>query len=291
MNNKCHIVRDLLPSYIDDLCSKESRQFIEEHVASCHTCRDVLHTMEHDVDVSDGIEQMKRLEAKKPFKKVAAFFNTQRRLTKYILITALISLGLGICFLANSMVKQNEYKNEVNKLEMVDHEKEVIMKDVFHVLGASSEVTKQEEEQLLKVFEKYKEKLHLLAVFPTADVEDWVKENSSVKKEPTTIYPIEYNKAVAVIGNEGVIGQNKQIFPSQYDLGTVVMANSKWVIQYEYKSSYEKTVERHHQFKYYGPSVWNFFQLPILLFAIFSVLLIVWLFLKKHNNHIKDVMG
>ncbi|WML58503.1 zf-HC2 domain-containing protein [Neobacillus sp. PS2-9] len=291
MNNKCHIVRDLLPSYIDDLCSKESRQFIEEHVASCSTCRNVLHTMEHNVEVSEGIEQTKRLEAKKPFKKVAEFFNAQRRLTKYILITALISLGLGICFLANSMVKLNEYKNEVNKLEMVDHEKEDIMKDVFHVLGASSEVTEQEEEQLLKVFEKYKEKLHLLAVFPAADVEDWVKENPSVKKEPTTIYPIEYNKAAAVIGSEGIFGRNKQIIPSQYDLGTVAMANSKWVIQYEYKSSYEKTVERHHQLKYYGQSVWSFFQLPILLFAIFSVLLIVWLFLKKHNKHLKDVMG
>lgn len=291
MNNKCHIVSDLLPSYIDDLCSKESRQFIEEHIALCSTCRDVLHTMRNNVEISEGIEQTKRLEAKKPFKKVAEFFNAQRRLTKYILITALISLGLGICSLANSVVKQNEYKNEVNKLEMVDHEKEDIMKDVFHVLGASSEVTKQEEEQLLKVFEKYKEKLHLLAVFPTADVEDWVKENPSVKKEPTTIYPIEYNKAAAVIGNEGVIGQNKQIFPSQYDLGTVVMANSKWVIQYEYKSSYEKTVERHHQFKYYGPSIWSFFQLPILLFAIFSVLLIVWLFLKKHNKQLKNVIG
>ncbi|WP_413305431.1 zf-HC2 domain-containing protein [Bacillus sp. 1P10SD] len=291
MNNKCHIVRDLLPSYIDDLCSNESRQFIEEHVASCHVCRDVLHTMENDVEVSDGIEQKKRLEAKKPFKKVAAFFNAQRRLTKYILITALISLGLGICFLANSMVKQKEYKAEVTKLEMVEQEKADIMEDVFHILGSSNEVTKLEEEQLLEVFNKYKEKLHLLAIFPAADLGDWVKENPSVRKEPTTIFPIEYHKAVSVIGSEGIIGANKQIISSQYDLGTVVMANSKWVIQYEYKSSYEKTVERHHQFKYYGPSVWSFFQLPILLFAIFSVLLIVWLILKKHNNHIKDVMG
>jgi hypothetical protein len=291
MNNKCHIVRDLLPSYIDNLCSKESRQFIKEHVASCSTCRDVLHIMEKDVEVADEIDQRKRLEANKPFKKVAGFFNAQRRLTKYILITALISLGLGICFLANSIVKQKEFKDEVTKLEMVGQEKADIMEEVFHILGSSNEVTNLEKEQLLEVFKKYKGKLHLLAVFPTADVEDWVKENPSIKKEPTTIYPIEYNKAAAVIGSEGIFGRNEQIIPSQYDLGTVAMANSKWVIQYEYKSSYEKTVERHHQLKYYGPSVWSFFQLPILLFTIFSVLLIVWLFLKKHNKHLKDVMG
>jgi hypothetical protein len=69
------------------------------------------------------------------------------------------------------------------------------------------------------------------------------------------------------------------------------MANKRWVIQYEYKSSYEQTIERHHQLTYYGPSTWSIFQAPILLFALFIVLLVFWLFLKRQNKRLKDVMG
>ncbi|MCK2005116.1 sigma-70 family RNA polymerase sigma factor [[Brevibacterium] frigoritolerans] len=65
-------------------------------------------------------------------------------------------------------------------------------------------------------------KLNLLAVLPAVDIEDWLQENASVKQKPTTIYPIEYNKAAIVIVNEGILRKNEPITPSGYDLGTVV---------------------------------------------------------------------
>lgn len=86
----------------------------------------------------------------------------------------------------------------------------------------STEVTEKEEKQLLTIFKKYNKKLNLLAVLPAADIEDWLQENASVKQKPTTIYPIEYNKAAIVIGNEGILRKNEPITPSGYDLGTVV---------------------------------------------------------------------
>jgi len=290
MDNKCNIVRDLLPSYIDHLCSKDSVNFIEEHMNSCIKCRDVLESMKTDVDFSDEIDEVYKVEVKKPFQKVSRFFNAQKKLTNYLLLATLISLVFGFVFLIHSVMEFSEYKEEVNKLDVVDQEKEAIMDDVFNVLGSSTEVTEKEEKQLATVFKKYNEKLNLLAVFSVADIEDWLKENASVSKKPTTINPIEYNKAGIVIGNEGIIGKNEHIIPSPYDLGTVVMANKNWVIQYEYKSSYEQTIERHHQLTYYGPTTWSIFQAPILLFTIFTVLLIFWLFLKRQNNRLKDVM-
>lgn len=35
----CDIVRDLLPLYVDDVCSKKSREMIEEHLKECEECR------------------------------------------------------------------------------------------------------------------------------------------------------------------------------------------------------------------------------------------------------------
>ncbi|CAM3405574.1 zf-HC2 domain-containing protein [Paenibacillus lupini] len=39
---KCHIVQDLLPSYIDGLLSAETEHDIQQHLQECETCR-VLH--------------------------------------------------------------------------------------------------------------------------------------------------------------------------------------------------------------------------------------------------------
>lgn len=291
MDNKCNIVRDLLPSYIDHLCSQDSIQFIEEHMNSCKNCREVLESMKNDVDFSDEIDEVYKLEVKRPFQKVSRFLIGQKKLTNYLLLATLFSLLFGFIFLIHSIIKYSENKEEVTKLEVVEQEKEAIMDDVFHILGASTVLTEREEKQLLTIFKKYDTKLNLLAVFSAADIEDWLQENASVKQKPTTIFPIEYNEAAIVIGNKGKLRKNEPITPSGYDLGTIVMANNRWVIQYEYKSSYEETIERHHQLTYYGPSTLSILQAPILMFTIFSVLFIVWLFLKRQNKRLKDVMG
>ncbi|ABX43455.1 DUF3955 domain-containing protein [Lachnoclostridium phytofermentans] len=42
MNKSCDIVRDLIPLYIDNVCSQESRKFVEEHVEHCESCKEEL---------------------------------------------------------------------------------------------------------------------------------------------------------------------------------------------------------------------------------------------------------
>ena len=35
----CQVIRDLMILYEDDVCSKESRGLIEEHIEECEECR------------------------------------------------------------------------------------------------------------------------------------------------------------------------------------------------------------------------------------------------------------
>ena len=35
----CEIIRDLLPLYVDDVCSEKSKDMIEEHLRGCEECR------------------------------------------------------------------------------------------------------------------------------------------------------------------------------------------------------------------------------------------------------------
>ena len=40
MNNiNCDIIKDLLPLYYDDICSEDSKTFIDEHLATCINCK------------------------------------------------------------------------------------------------------------------------------------------------------------------------------------------------------------------------------------------------------------
>ena len=39
MRISCEMVEDLLPLYLDDSCSKDSRIAVEEHLRACQDCR------------------------------------------------------------------------------------------------------------------------------------------------------------------------------------------------------------------------------------------------------------
>ena len=41
VNNKCQIVRDLLPLYQDNVCSEESRRMVDEHLKDCKDCKTI----------------------------------------------------------------------------------------------------------------------------------------------------------------------------------------------------------------------------------------------------------
>lgn len=40
-NTNCNIIKDLLPSYMEELCSKESCQMIDEHFTECKQCQNL----------------------------------------------------------------------------------------------------------------------------------------------------------------------------------------------------------------------------------------------------------
>lgn len=48
-NKNCKIVRDLLPSYMENLLSNESKLFVDEHIDSCSECKKYLDTISKDI--------------------------------------------------------------------------------------------------------------------------------------------------------------------------------------------------------------------------------------------------
>ena len=47
----CDLVQDLLPLYLDDACSASSKKVVEEHLAECVACREVVQKLkDHTVE-------------------------------------------------------------------------------------------------------------------------------------------------------------------------------------------------------------------------------------------------
>lgn len=103
---KCEIIRDLLPSYVDGLTSRESDRAIEEHLKGCRECREYMDEMKQEVQKPDVIQANKR--AIKPFKKVKKFLWKAVGLT--ILICALVFGGITYYYGKSWNVKAGEVK-------------------------------------------------------------------------------------------------------------------------------------------------------------------------------------
>ena len=82
-NNKCKIVQDLLPNYIEKLTSNETSEFINEHLKKCDECNEIYKQM--DINLESNIEKSTQREINffKKYKKRLFLF-------KLIIISILI---------------------------------------------------------------------------------------------------------------------------------------------------------------------------------------------------------
>ena len=66
---ECDIIKDLLPSYVDNICSAASREWIEAHLAECEECRTSMEVMKHTELSAKRLEQEGLDAAKKVIRK------------------------------------------------------------------------------------------------------------------------------------------------------------------------------------------------------------------------------
>ncbi|HHW35698.1 MAG TPA: hypothetical protein GXX18_00085 [Bacillales bacterium] len=63
----CNIIKDLLPSYIDGICSEETAIEVEKHIGNCVECKHYMHAMQQPTKhiIETNVEV-----AKEPFKRI-----------------------------------------------------------------------------------------------------------------------------------------------------------------------------------------------------------------------------
>ena len=88
---ECAIVKDLLPLYIEDMVSEETKLFINEHLKECEDCRNELDILKSEALISTP-EIISENEMR-PFRKAAKKLNRQLYGFSYMLIILFILLG------------------------------------------------------------------------------------------------------------------------------------------------------------------------------------------------------
>ena len=67
MKISCDVIRDLLPLYVEDMLSNDSKNIVDEHIEQCESCRDELKKLSAD---ETYINTVNNNENKKMTKKI-----------------------------------------------------------------------------------------------------------------------------------------------------------------------------------------------------------------------------
>ena len=114
-NETCYLVEDLIPSYIDEVVTDESKKIMDEHFKTCEDCRKKLESMKGDVFVETA--QNADLYDKELLKKVSLNVRKKENKTKTAFIVA-ITLIIGLFVFINlPIIKVNPDKLDVHTIE------------------------------------------------------------------------------------------------------------------------------------------------------------------------------
>lgn len=101
----CEVVKDLFPSYIDELTGEVTNQLIEEHTKECENCRQTLASMKEPEPESTEQPQKKEIDYLKKTRKK----NRKNIMIAVIVVLALVLGGFGVKHFFVGTTMQYEY--------------------------------------------------------------------------------------------------------------------------------------------------------------------------------------
>lgn len=95
MKLSCNVIRDLLPLYADQICSDESKNLVEEHLAECGDCSALLEQM-HSMEIESHL----RAETGDVLRHQASFFKRKSAVIGAV-IAGIFMIPILVCLIVN----------------------------------------------------------------------------------------------------------------------------------------------------------------------------------------------
>lgn len=101
IKNECEIVKDLIPSYIENLVSEGTKEFVEKHIKTCDSCKDTLENNKKEKEQKEEKEKQKGKFEISYLKK----YNKKLEILKTIIFIIAIVLGVVCLATLGNVVK------------------------------------------------------------------------------------------------------------------------------------------------------------------------------------------
>ena len=95
MKLNCNVIHDLLPLYVDQICSDESRELVDAHLTECADCSRLLQQMQ-----STEIETNLKSEAENVILRQASFFKRKSAVVGAV-IAGIFMIPILVCLIVN----------------------------------------------------------------------------------------------------------------------------------------------------------------------------------------------
>lgn len=159
MKMSCNIIEDLLPLYVDDMVSEDSRKLVEEHLKECPSCRKMQEEMIKENRLSAAGNRSNSAKTNKteaePLKKIRRRIR-KKRIASVVLAVVLVVAAGGIGHYwyydketyiswddANISVKDGKVYSAVNPLGRMKSILSVDQKNMFYMLSETMWTRKQ----------------------------------------------------------------------------------------------------------------------------------------------------
>lgn len=85
MKITCNVIKDLLPLYVENMVSEDTRYIVEEHIDSCEKCREQLENMSSSIDLPIDINTV-------PLRKIKA--TMRKKKLQAVIFTTMLTIAI-----------------------------------------------------------------------------------------------------------------------------------------------------------------------------------------------------
>ncbi len=108
MKYPCNLIKDLLPLYIDNVCSKESKEIVKNHLPECTDCKAYYNALTEGSEFASC-----QTEKERELVKAQTFINVKKKLRIRQAFVAIISAVVLIVFLISTVIILSNWKKTV----------------------------------------------------------------------------------------------------------------------------------------------------------------------------------
>lgn len=95
MNNNCEIIHDLIPLYIDNVCSDSGKHLVEEHLTKCTDCQKIMQKMKNSEVESELMDETTEILGKQ------AKYYKRKSFVVGAVISGIFCIPILTCFIVN----------------------------------------------------------------------------------------------------------------------------------------------------------------------------------------------